>query len=166
MKSREEKNAAALKRYHEKYKHDPKYIERSRKRAKQQHDEFGTKWYHENKEKASQQNQAWREQHKEEFNEYVVGWRRNNLDKLTKNASTYRAQKIQAIPKWSDESEIQEVYIRADELTKLTGIQHVVDHVVPLNSDVVCGLHCQANLQILTLTENSSKGNRYWPGMP
>ena len=35
-----------------------------------------------------------------------------------------------------------------------------VDHIYPLKSDWVCGLHTLENLQYLTALENSAKGNR------
>jgi len=41
-----------------------------------------------------------------------------------------------------------------------------VDHIVPLKSSTVCGLHTQANLQILPSVDNSRKGNHWWPDMP
>lgn len=36
-----------------------------------------------------------------------------------------------------------------------------VDHIVPLTHDKVQGLHTPANLQVLTVTENRKKGNKY-----
>lgn len=35
-----------------------------------------------------------------------------------------------------------------------------------LKGKFVCGLHCEANLQVITKSENSKKHNSYWPDMP
>lgn len=129
-------------------------------RSRIQHAKVGTAWYHTNKQHASQLNKVWREAHKDEFSAYTTQWRRDNLDKLTKNASAYRASKLKATPSWADQSKIQEFYTEAHRLTKETGIKYTVDHQIPLNSDIVCGLHVEHNLQLLTLSENSAKGNR------
>ena len=40
-----------------------------------------------------------------------------------------------------------------------------VDNIVPLKSAIVCGLHWEGNLQLLTSVENIKKGNRTWPDM-
>ncbi|MCK4826595.1 HNH endonuclease, partial [bacterium] len=37
----------------------------------------------------------------------------------------------------------------------------VVDHIIPLQSEYVSGLHHPDNLQYLSLTENSAKQNKY-----
>lgn len=83
--------------------------------------------------------------------------------------ANYRARKRKAHPTWLDEFElfvIEEVYVLATQRTKLLGIDFEVDHIVPLKSNIVCGLHCKDNLQILTASENSRKSNKYWPDMP
>lgn len=36
-----------------------------------------------------------------------------------------------------------------------------VDHVIPLRSPVVCGLHVPWNLRIMKIKDNSRKGNQY-----
>ena len=41
----------------------------------------------------------------------------------------------------------------------------VIDHLVPLNSEKVCGLHVQDNLRCISEQINMKKGNRYWPDM-
>lgn len=145
------------------YHTNDKVREKAKLNGRKWHAKVGTKWYHENKEWAAQLNKLWREDHKDDFYTYCANWRRNNLDKLTKNTSAYRAAKLQAKPKWADDTAIQDMYEKAKQLKVETGLPYVVDHIVPLNSKKVCGLHCEANLQILLLTENSSKGNRQWP---
>ena len=38
--------------------------------------------------------------------------------------------------------------------------------IVPIINPLVCGLHCESNLQILRADENMKKSNRHWPDMP
>lgn len=72
----------------------------------------------------------------------------------------------QAAPSWGNPAAILKLFRWADELSKATGIDHHVDHVVPLLSPLVCGLHWEGNLQVLPAIDNKSKGNRRWPDMP
>lgn len=64
-----------------------------------------------------------------------------------------RAQKLNATPTWADIGKIREVY-------RLCPKGYHVDHIYPLISDWVCGLHVHENLQHLPAKDNISKGNR------
>ena len=77
-----------------------------------------------------------------------------------------RASKLNATPGWANQKKINEFYETANGLSMLTGEWYSVDHVIPLISPLVCGLHCEQNLQILTVSDNSKKHNSYWPDMP
>jgi hypothetical protein len=82
-----------------------------------------------------------------------------------RNAVRY-ARKKKAVPEWADLQDIASFYETSIAVGMLTGEWHEVDHIVPLNSKLVCGLHCPANLRVIPATQNQSKGNRYWPDMP
>ena len=70
------------------------------------------------------------------------------------------AQKRLATPAWADTKAIRDVYKAAKTLTWLTGVKHHVDHIIPLQNGLVCGLHCESNLQIIQATDNLLKSNK------
>lgn len=77
-----------------------------------------------------------------------------------------RAAKLRATPKWADFEKMFDIFLEAAVREHRTQIKHHVDHIVPLVSDIVCGLHCEQNLQVLTACENMAKHNYRWPDMP
>lgn len=93
-------------------------------------------------------------------------WKKRNPDKVNAQTAKRLAQKLRAIPSWADLRDIADIYALARLRTELTGIEWHVDHTVPLNSPLVCGLHCEANLQVIPAGPNISKGNNWWPDMP
>jgi hypothetical protein len=84
---------------------------------------------------------------------------------LAKSAKR-RASKRNAAPAWANKEAIEAIYTKAKQFSDLTGEAFHVDHIVPLTSDWVCGLHWEGNLQILPGFDNLSKGNKTWPDMP
>ena len=65
-----------------------------------------------------------------------------------------RSAKLQRTPAWADLKAIKQFYLNCPE-------GYHVDHIVPLQGVNVSGFHVLNNLQYLTKSENSSKGNRY-----
>lgn len=90
-------------------------------------------------------------------------WQIANRPVVNAHAGKRRAMRRQATPAWASQDAITAIYEEAARLTLATGIPHEVDHIYPLISSVVCGLHVEANLQILTKTENRRKHNRLMP---
>jgi hypothetical protein len=78
----------------------------------------------------------------------------------------YRAKLKQATPVWANWFFIREAYELAALRSEVTGIRWSVDHVVPLQSPLVCGLHTEQNLEVVPLVSNIAKSNRIWRDMP
>lgn len=85
--------------------------------------------------------------------------------KATTIARTRKRQGLikQATPSWANLDEMNKIYKLAEELSKKENIKYHVDHVIPLNNELVCGLHNEFNLQILKAFDNLSKGNKFDP---
>lgn len=52
-------------------------------------------------------------------------------------------------------------YLEAQRLSLETGVEYVVDHIIPLQHPLVSGLHNDANTQVITAEENRVKGNSF-----
>jgi hypothetical protein len=118
------------------------------------------KKYAANSEKIKANVAEWREKNKDRVKAYSASYIKRNLSKLSSKNAADRAARLLATPAWSETAQIASLYIEAGK----AGL--TVDHIVPLKSKVVCGLHVLSNLRIIPMEENSSKGNRHWPDMP
>lgn len=90
-------------------------------------------------------------------------YRKANLDKRAAVEAKRRATKLNATPPWLNAKHFKEIeafYTEARRLTKETGVEYHVDHVMPLNGSDSCGLHVPWNLQLLTAEENLKKGTK------
>lgn len=93
-------------------------------------------------------------------------WQRDNPGKAAAKTGARRATKLSATPAWADLEFIELLYAEVGDLSRIgtRGKLHV-DHVVPLQSKAVCGLHVQDNLCVLPARANIAKSNRFWPDM-
>jgi hypothetical protein len=100
---------------------------------------------------------------REKANAASKQWRDGNPDKTCAMASRRKAALLKRIPPWADFAKIEAFYSEAKRLTKATGVEYHVDHIVPLRGKNVSGLHVETNLQVLPALANLSKGNRFEP---
>jgi 5-methylcytosine-specific restriction endonuclease McrA len=90
-------------------------------------------------------------------------WKDKNVVWVRADTKARRRKHRQATPPWltrRQKTEIRQLYQIAITMSKTTGEQYVVDHIVPLRSDVVCGLHVPWNLRVITREENLAKSNK------
>ena len=96
--------------------------------------------------------------------EYQKAWKERNITWVRADTKARRRKHREATPKWltkKEKSEIRELYKIAITMSKTTGEQYVVDHIVPLRGEGVCGLHVPWNLRVITQEENLKKSNKF-----
>lgn len=86
--------------------------------------------------------------------------------RMVVRGSARRAIEKRATPAWANQFFMAEIYDLAHRRTKVTGTLWHTDHIIPLKSDLVCGLHVEHNLACIPAFTNCSKHNRSWPNMP
>jgi len=118
------------------------------------------RYYEKNKElvlarassRSSEAKQAYRNKHKKE-----------NPELYKALTSVRKRRHRDATPRWITAEQklaMREMYLQAQKITKITGERYVVDHIIPLISPEVCGLHVPWNLRVITQDENLKKSNK------
>jgi hypothetical protein len=140
-------------------------------------------WYLKNQEHAKQYAINWHKQNydpvKKIKSKLASEWNKNNPErraaiykkhcqkfkhKYSAKTMMRNAQKRMATPKWLTKDhlkKIESIYLLRDLYSLFVGKKHEVDHIVPLKSGSVCGLHVPWNLRIITQFENRSKSNKF-----
>lgn len=146
-----------------KYDSDESYREQQKANALNQ--------YYKNPEKTAQRSKEYRETHALKLNAYNRQYYQENKQELLQAMkvyekenpevrhriqSLYRHQQRQATPKWLSEDQKDQIW--AFYRNRPTGYH--VDHIVPLQGEIVSGLHVPWNLQHLPASENIKKSNK------
>ncbi len=148
---------------------------KSLERSPEKRAEDSRRWRQKNPEKSRENSRKWREKNREKLRALVVAWNKKNPKRMVEvNARWHRANRDKrkvyyrnransikrATPSWLTKDQREEMVDFkkwAHAKTIYTGVKHEVDHIIPLQGKVVCGLHVPWNLQILTQHENHVK---------
>lgn len=119
------------------------------------------RWAREHPEQKRETNRVYAKGHRAERNAARDAYRRANLARDVIKVTTRKMRKMRAMPGWANASRIRQMYERAQKLSRTTSVPWHVDHIVPLRNAMVCGLHVEANLQVIPAVANMKKGNRW-----
>lgn len=158
-----------MRAYHAEYRLSEKrraYMRAYREKHRERHRAFQAEYRLLNRDRRNEYYASYNKDNAEKRKKYRSTWLAKNMWKIVAYASKRKAEKLRATPVWANHFFIEEIYDLAQRRTKATGFKWHVDHIVPLISKKVCGLHVENNLQVIPARENLSKGNRVWPFMP
>lgn len=132
---------------------------------KTQHKIKVAEWVARNPEKVRATKRKYYENNKEKVNASARVNSKKYPERRRQQVAKYRAQKASATPKWlnlDDISAIKECYRAASDFAYLFGENVHVDHILPIKSPSVCGLHVPWNLRVVPALVNWSKNNRWY----
>ncbi len=116
-------------------------------------------WANNNKQKYVKYVQKYVKLNKEKVKEYNRQHVQRNRHIYQAHVAARRSAKITATPSWANQQEIREIYELAHEFRQ-AGFDVDVDHIIPLQSERVCGLHSHHNLRPCLAFVNRQKSNR------
>ncbi len=121
------------------------------------------RYYAENVDAINAQKRGYWAENRERMAATAKAWRSANPHVIRDLNNRRKAAIARATPPWADHAAIRKIYEAAARLTVETGIQHHVDHEVPLKGRNVCGLHVETNLRPLPWLDNLKKKNKLLP---
>lgn len=118
--------------------------------------------YNENRIKSRKEiDLRYRNKNLEKRRESYKNWAKTDKGKkLRRLSASLRNKRVKKhTPPWIDQKEIYKIYEKCQKMNENANI-YSVDHIWPLKGKDFCGLHVPWNLRIITIKENSSKGNK------
>ena len=89
-------------------------------------------------------------------------WNKNNKPAKAALQAKRKSTILQRTPAWDPDAHlIIAKYQLAAMLTKASGIEHHVDHIIPLQGRKVSGLHVFSNLRVIPGSDNVKKSNSF-----
>ena len=147
-----------------KAEYQKKYRLRTKEKLRSYQKKYRAKYKLRDKEKLIEKNKLYRLKNKHKIKQYYL----NNKEEIKQKVKEYRlknphirraywskrkAIKLRSTPKFANLEKIKEIYKKCPK-------GYHVDHIIPLQSKIVCGLHVEWNLQYLTPSANCSKSNK------
>lgn len=124
--------------------------------------ERASKWQKDNIDRKREIRAKWREKNRKQHNAYNREYFARNKDKRASYQAKRKATILQRTPAWDPNTHlIIAKYQLAAMLTKASGIEHHVDHIIPLQGKKVSGLHTFANLRVIPGSDNVKKSNSF-----
>jgi 5-methylcytosine-specific restriction endonuclease McrA len=159
----EDKKLAARIRAKEWYEANKEKAKAYAEANKEKRAENKRRWVDENREKVYAENRERQKLDKEGVRRRVLRYKKTVNGDIVHRASrdAYRARCKEASLGRFDMKKIYRIYKLCKEVSVRTGVEHHVDHIVPIRHPLVCGLHLSWNLQIIPKKDNLSKNNHF-----
>jgi hypothetical protein len=136
-------------------------MKKTQRQWRQEKPEYMEQYRQNNKDAIKKSTKQYYQKNIEKYRKYSQQYCKENPDKVNAKASKRRATKLQRTPLWGDINRIKGFYKLAKIMSDLCKEPYHVDHIVPMQGKIVCGLHVPENMQVLPASLNISKNNQW-----
>ncbi len=128
------------------------------------HHAANIKWLQDNHDELRLKLKAYHAKHysknKAHWKSYSRKYYKENYLKFYEKMVRRKMIKRKAMPVWADKTALRKIYEKAIK-RRMAGEDVQIDHVVPLQHKLVCGLHVHYNLRVIHRLKNAEKSNYF-----